>query len=238
MHNAQGFGVEIIVDGRPLKEIVHGGKTYLSAPWNRDYQIRFTVPKHSGRGGYRRFLAVTSVDGLDIMTGKRANASAGGYVITPAGSRTANDVPGFRLNKNEVAAFRFGDRRDSYAAQLDKPENVGVIGVIFHSEYQPQYDICSDGGGFEGTRGSHSPRRGNASAGAAGHDMGTEFGRRTDHRVENTAFTKDREVCRFVIEYASYESLVAAGIISTSPLGNVDPFGDNGGCKPPTNWRG
>lgn len=225
MKNSSGFGIEIIVDGRPLTEYTKDGKTYVAAPWNKDYQLRLHVPRRGAR-----YLAVTSVDGLDIMTGKTASKNAGGYVITPASHATDNDIPGFRLNKNEVAAFHFGDRADSYAALLDKPANIGVIAVVFFSEYEPLvFEV--PGGSFEclggGTKG-------------AGHDMGTEFGRRTEHRVNTTTFERDREVARFVIEYASREKLVEAGIITEAPLGDVDPFpGDNGGaCTPPRGWRG
>jgi hypothetical protein len=54
-----GFGIEVIVDGAPLREYVHNGKVYVAAPWNKDYQLRFIVP------GYGRFEVVASVDGND-----------------------------------------------------------------------------------------------------------------------------------------------------------------------------
>ncbi len=242
MQRNNAFGLEIIVNGRPLPTIQHQGKTYVAAPWDKDFQLRFHVPFGGGR-----YLAVTSVDGLDIMTGKTASQSAGGYVLTPALSVTENDIPGFRLNNSEVAAFHFGDRRDSYAAQLDKPANVGVIAVVFYEE-RPRFrrNMLSMstrggclGGGLEGnTRGGGS--YGPATKGGVGHDMGTEFGRRTEHRVNTTEFDRGREVARFVIEYASRENLIKAGVINTAPLGEVDPFpGDSGpGCTPPKGWRG
>src|SRR5690349_13407486 len=99
MQRNNAFGLEIIVNGRPLPTIQHQGKTYVAAPWDKDFQLRFNVPFGGGR-----YLAVTSVDGLDIMTGKTASLSAGGYVLSPALSVTENDIPGFRLNNSEVAA--------------------------------------------------------------------------------------------------------------------------------------
>jgi len=240
MQVKNAFGLEIIVDGRALPLIQQGGKTYVAAPWDKDFQLRLNVPYDGGR-----YLAVTSVDGLDIMTGKTASKDAGGYVVTPAFSAAANDIPGFRLNNSEVAAFHFGDRRDSYAAQLDKPANVGVIAVVFYEEDRPRRHVLSMsprggclGGGLEGnTRGGTF---GPATRGSVGHDMGTEFGQRTEHKVTTTQFRRGREVARFVIEYASRESLVQAGIIRSAPLGEVDPFpADNEpGCKPPKGWRG
>ncbi len=240
MQRQNAFGLEVVVNGRVLPVIQHGGKNYIAAPWDKDFQLRFNVPFDSGR-----FLAVTSVDGLDIMTGKTASLAGGGYVLTPALRPTDNDIPGFRLNNDEVAAFHFGDRRDSYAAQLDKPANVGVIAVAFYEE-RPRIRRnvlsmssrggCLGGGGLEGnTRGGHATR-----GGGVGHDMGTEFGQRTEHKVSTTSFDRGREVARFVFEYASRENLVKAGIISDAPLGEVNPFPGDGagpGCTPPKGWR-
>lgn len=240
MQRNNAFGLDIIVNGRALPLIQHGGKTYVAAPWDKDFQLRLSVPYGSGR-----YLAVTSVDGLDIMTGKTASRDAGGYVLTPALSITDNDIPGFRLNNSEVAAFHFGDRRDSYAAQLDKPANVGVIAVIFYEEVRATRHVLSMsprggclGGGLEGnTRGGTF---GPATKGGLGHDMGTEFGQRTEHKVNTTNFRRGREVARFVIEYASRESLIESGIIPAAPLGEVNPFPADSepGCKPPKGWRG
>lgn len=234
--NSRGFGLNVVVNGRTLPIIQHGGKNYVAAPWDSDFQLRLNVPY----GG--RYLAVTSVDGLDIMTGKKASAGAGGYVVTAGGD---NDIPGFRLNNDEVAAFHFGDRSDSYAAKLDRPENVGVIAVIFYAErprVRPTMMSMTKGGclggGLEGTRGGTFG--GGATRGGASHDMGTEFGRRQEHKVDTVRFERGPEVGRIIIEYASRESLLKSGIISDTPLGDVNPFpGDEGtGCKPPSGWRG
>jgi hypothetical protein len=231
-----GFGLQIVVDGGPLGEIVHGGNTYVSAPWNRDYAIRLLVP----RG---RYLAICSVDGLDILTGKRASTATGsGYVLTPASHTTANDIPGFRLNDTEVARFHFGDRRDSYAARLDKPENVGVISVVFFAERTRNLGVLRSVRSGEGDTFRGATRGGGMMGGATkggGHDMGTEFGQLFDHRVDRVGFDRGEEVARFSIEYASEKSLTAAGIKTDSPLGRVDPFPcDTAGCTPPQGWRG
>jgi len=224
MRNDQ-FGLSIVANGRELPIIEHGGKLYVAAPWNEDYQLRVRVPS------YGRYLGVLSVDGLDVMTGKTASAGAGGYVFTGWVCSPANDIPGFRLNDREVASFRFGDRADSYAACLDKPANVGVIAAVFFEE-QPtpiplQVHVRRGHSGGVVTRGG-------------GHDMGTAFGQRMDHHVSTTQFVRGREAARIVIEYASKESLQKAGIPVESPLGTVDAFPADSGyaCVPPRNWRG
>ena len=54
-----------------------------------------------------------------------------GYLIEPWGSLL---VEGFRRNFDEVAAFRFTGRGQSYSALRGTPENVGVIGVAVFPE--------------------------------------------------------------------------------------------------------
>lgn len=241
MHNAQNFGLRIVANGSCLPEYTKDGKTYIAAPADTDYQIRILVPTIPGNlHRYKRFLAVISVDGLDVMTGKRATSQSSGYVVTPPSRVDANDIPGFRLNDKEVARFRFGDREDSYAAQLDKPENIGVIGVIFFAEREPVYrdltlEVCGPTRGGGHTFGGGPTRV--ATSRGAGHDVGTAFGQRDEHVVNRTQFERAEEVARFVLEYASFESLKAAGVIKDSVLGNVSAFGDEG-CVPPKGWKG
>lgn len=237
------FGLEVVVNGLALPEYVKDGKTYVAAPWDVDFQLRLNVPYQG------RYKAVTSVDGLDVLTGRTASANADGYIVTAASYPGANDIPGFRLNNEEVARFHFGDRRDSYAAHMDKAQNVGVIAVVFYAEYvpppPPSLGIApSYGAESYGIKGGGALRGGATRGGAtrgASHDMGTEFGARSEHRVTYTSFRQGSEVARLVIEYASYESLVEAGVIvpHSSPLGAVNPFpADGPGCPPPPGWRG
>src|SRR6185503_4732286 len=58
-------------------------------------------------------------------------ANQRGYLIEPWGSLL---VEGFRRSLDEVAAFRFSDKGQSYSARRGTPEHVGVIGVAVFSE--------------------------------------------------------------------------------------------------------
>ena len=70
---------------------------------------------------------VVSVDGLDVMDGEPASYSKRGYIVGP---KRTMEVKGFRTSTSQVAAFRFGQVRDSYAAlRHGDTRNVGVIGV-------------------------------------------------------------------------------------------------------------
>jgi hypothetical protein len=109
MRNHEGFGIEIIVDGRALPEIQHEGKTYFACELGKEFALRLIVP------GYARYEAVCSVDGIDILTAKTATKNAHGYVVTRATRPDSNDIKGFRLNKDDVAAFHFLGKGGSYA---------------------------------------------------------------------------------------------------------------------------
>ncbi|MBK8252809.1 MAG: hypothetical protein IPK82_09090 [Polyangiaceae bacterium] len=78
-----------------------------------------------------RIECVLSVDGLDVLDGKPASFSKRGYLVDP---RSEIEVDGFRTSTTQVAAFRFGSVRGSYAEQkYGDSSNVGVIGLaVFH----------------------------------------------------------------------------------------------------------
>lgn len=79
-----------------------------------------------------RIECVLSVDGLDVLDGKDAAFSKRGYIVDPKGEI---EVDGFRQSATQVAAFRFGSVRGSYAGQkYGETANVGVIGLAVFNE--------------------------------------------------------------------------------------------------------
>ncbi|MBS0658035.1 MAG: hypothetical protein JSR82_07295 [Verrucomicrobia bacterium] len=75
---------------------------------------------------------VVSVDGLDVLDGKPAAYTKGGYLLAPGQSMR---VEGWRTSLQSVAAFRFGAVADSYAEKkYGDSRNVGVIGVAVFEE--------------------------------------------------------------------------------------------------------
>lgn len=90
---------------------------------------RYTIVMTNRTG--RRFEAVASVDGLDVMTGRPASFDQRGYILLPFATVR---IEGFRQSERAVAAFRFSKVADSYAAQSGSARNVGVIGVAFFRE--------------------------------------------------------------------------------------------------------
>jgi hypothetical protein len=111
--------------GRFLSGFTAGGKEFVIGEAGQRYTI---IVKNLTDA---RFEAVVSVDGLDVMDGKPAAVSKRGYIVEP---HEEVEVDGFRQSVDQVAAFRFGSVRGSYANQKHgDTRNVGVIGVaLFH----------------------------------------------------------------------------------------------------------
>jgi len=82
-----------------------------------------------------RLLAVTSVDGVNVVSGATAGWDQAAMCSVPA-ERIKSPVGGRRTRK--VAAFTFVDSPNSYAERTGRPANVGVIGVAIFRERQPQ----------------------------------------------------------------------------------------------------
>jgi hypothetical protein len=118
-------------DGRMLPGYQAGGKTFAIGEAGTRYTIviRNNTPA--------RFEIVASVDGLDVMDGRPASFSKRGYLVNPHDSL---EIDGFRTSENEVAAFRFGSVRGSYADKKGDDRNVGVIGIaLFHERGFPMW---------------------------------------------------------------------------------------------------
>ncbi len=111
--------------GRFLTGFEANGRNFVTGIAGRRYTI---VVKNHSPG---RIEAVVSVDGLDVVDGKPASFNKRGYLIDAHGDL---EIEGFRTSTTEVAAFRFGSVRDSYAQKKHgDARNVGVIGLaVFH----------------------------------------------------------------------------------------------------------
>jgi hypothetical protein len=94
---------------------------------------RYAVAVRNKAG--ERVLAVTAVDGVNVLSGDTAAWDQTGYVFSP---RERYQITGWRKSNSEVAAFQFADARDSYAGLTGRPGNVGVIGVALFRERLPE----------------------------------------------------------------------------------------------------
>jgi len=82
-----------------------------------------------------RLLAVTSVDGVNAVSGATAGWNQTGYVFD---AYQRYQIAGWRKSAAEVAAFTFTASPNSYAERTGRPANVGVIGVALFRERRPE----------------------------------------------------------------------------------------------------
>jgi hypothetical protein len=202
--------------GRVLPVYWHAGERHVAGEPGHEYEIRL---RNRTRG---RVLAVTSVDGVNVLSGRTASADQGGYVMDPRG-RLA--VDGWRKNMDEVAAFYFTSLPDSYAARTGRPDNVGVIGVALFRERVPHPMTGWNQSARSATEEASAPPAAAAAerdstSNAAGRmekegRLGTGHGQRLDSGAVYTRFERASETPEAVIRifYDSERSLVAQGII-------------------------
>lgn len=116
-------------NGARLTPHYHHGEYWVAGTPGRRYAIE--VRNHLGE----RLLAVTSVDGVNVISGKTASWTQSGYVLNPG---EHYEIDGWRKSDAEVAAFTFTASPNSYAARTGRPVNIGVIGVALFRERLPQ----------------------------------------------------------------------------------------------------
>jgi hypothetical protein len=127
------LSLEVRVHGKPVREYQHQGKFYIEGRKGSEFTLR--VRNRSER----RILVVPSVDGLSVMDGKEASFDSSGYILD---AYDFIDIPGWRLNLDEIAKFFFSAPGESYAAKKDKPQNIGVIGcAVFMEKVAPAWRI-------------------------------------------------------------------------------------------------
>jgi hypothetical protein len=232
--SGQPVTVSIVGDhGDALPTAAHHGKTFVAGELGHRYEIVLTNQTPD------RVEVVVSVDGRDVLSGARADfRRQRGYVLEPFGTVR---VDGFRRSLDHVAAFRFADIEDSFAARHGAPQNVGAIGVAVFRERAPAQQIARSSTGRGNapsaepsarpstkpgaTRGA-PPREPAANAPAKSADassmrrekkdkLGTEFGETRVSRVRVVSFVRKnatRPDAQVAVQYDSAEALLARGI--------------------------
>jgi hypothetical protein len=128
------FDLNILVNGNRCKQHQHEGKTYIEAKNGSEYVIEIK------NNHYKRVLAVCSVDGLNVLTGKTASETDTGYIIGPYSSEK---IKGFRFSDSEWAIFKFGYKfyGNTYAQSKEdgSEKNCGIIGIklFYEKELEP-----------------------------------------------------------------------------------------------------
>jgi hypothetical protein len=135
---ASGFSAQALAVGRLADVTVTDRSTGAALPvhYHRgEYWVagtpgaKYAIDIRNGSG--RRVLAVTSVDGVNVVSGETASTAQTGYVFD---AWQRYDITGWRKSNNSVAAFEFTASPGSYAERTGRPRDVGVIGVALFRE--------------------------------------------------------------------------------------------------------
>jgi hypothetical protein len=219
--------------GTALSVYANNGRNYIVGAPGHEYGVR--IRNCTGA----RVLVVTSVDGVNVISGDTAEPSQSGYVLEPWGYVV---ITGWRKSMDRTAAFYFTDLGDSYAARTGRPQNVGVVGVaVFQERLQPtlsydyrkRIDMPMPAPASEAKPAAAPPLARQEAAGgdvAANESrardslesvpktlgkLGTGHGRSEDSRVTQVAFERatDSPAETLAIQYDRHENLVAMGVL-------------------------
>lgn len=144
--NKSNYEVNILINGKPVREFYHNGKFYIEARQNSEFSVK--LKNHS----HKKILCVLSIDGIDSLKGKPGSEAESGYVLNPYSS---TEIKGYRIDDNSVASFVFTDGKQSYSTEVkcefnqekiqevkegkaSPSKNNGVIGVRIYEEKEPK----------------------------------------------------------------------------------------------------
>jgi hypothetical protein len=183
----------------------HRGRLYVAGEPGHQYEIRVR------NDSPRRVLAVTSVDGVNVVTGETASEQQSGYVLN---SYESVEIDGWRKSLDQVATFYFTNLSNSYAAKTRRPNDVGIIGVALftehrrccHREHMSQDSIAEPSAAEERTE---------SSAPQAQSKLGTGHGHREDSAARYVDFQRASPVPdqTILIYYDSGRNLIAQGVL-------------------------
>lgn len=137
MYNStREFEACILVNGKPVTEVVHNGQTYIEGRKKTNYELFFRNNSHM------QVLVVPSVDGMSVIDGESAGKQSPGYVVDP---RSEVTIPGWTVNGQEAAEFIFHAQgahwndEQTYAEEIGADSsNQGAIGfMVFRRKVNP-----------------------------------------------------------------------------------------------------
>lgn len=212
-------------EGMQLRSAKQQGVTFVAGERGQGYAIAITNKTS------QRLEVVVTVDGRDVVSGKRGDDSTQrGYVLE---AFQTIEIDGFRQSLSRVAAFRFADVEDSYAARNGDASQAGVVRVAVFREKQKPTTSPPLAKSAKKRPAASAPSASATRDGArARQDLGTEYGESRTSVVRRVAFERmnpTRPDFRTVLFYDSARALAERGIrVDGEALELVD-----GGFAPP-----
>jgi hypothetical protein len=194
-----------------------------------------------------RILAVTAIDGVNVICGDTASWSQTGYVLGPWASY---QIDGWRKSDAEVANFLFANASASYATLTGRPANIGVIGVALFRERETPIAMSGrmvplqaeslsrrSSAATEAPPPAPSPTQPSLTANASAlpapraitapmvEKLGTGHGQREESHVVQTDFERQQNSPNEVVQirYDSLPNLIALGVIRPTQNPNIVP---------------
>ena len=208
------YSVEILVDGRPLREYQARSTTYVQALEGREYSVR--LRNHTSR----RVAVSLSIDGLNTIDAKTTTAeSASKWILDAHDSIT---LDGWQTSTSAARRFFFTTEEKSYGDWLGQTDNLGIISAVFFREKQErpvpysrsnEREERQDAPGRMKKSGEGVDR--DASALAPSDDYAaTGIGTKIDHRVRRVRFESEKHPAAVLgIRYEYRDALVRLDVL-------------------------
>ncbi len=127
-NSTREFEACVHVNGKPVTEVVHNGRTFIEGRKKSSYELYFR------NNTSQDVLVVPSVDGLGVIDGQPAGKTSPGFVV----SRFSDvSIPGWTVNGQEAAEFIFHsqgakkEHKKTYVEAMgEDPKNQGAIGFM------------------------------------------------------------------------------------------------------------
>jgi len=243
----------VLVKDRPIYEYEHNNQFFVEGRAGSNYELQLT--NHTSG----RVEVILSVDGLSVIDGKEAGPHSRSYLID---CKSNLKVPGWLLDSGNAAKFAFAGKRDSYASQIDRGQNIGVIGALVYKEKSISYPLHTpyiwnsnispinnynpigyypfDSINISSSLGINSSTASASQEAFYNQSLGTAFGDQTSFVTQSVAFNRGEQLVVMSLYYDNLRGLRARGVptdrrpkISHQP----NAFPGLTGCKPPPNWQ-
>lgn len=233
--------VDIVNDGGrafrlyPVNSGAHNIKrAYLQATNRQQYNIK--IRNMSGR----RVAVVVTVDGRNILTGKKSwlRSNEKMYLVDPY--QTAI-YKGWRTSKNRVNRFFFTDAGNSYAGAWGDRSAMGVIAVaVFNEKPRPVYNPPMVGKSLRAAPAPMAAPKAAMRRKSKSSNAGTGYGRGERSDSSTVEFTaQNHPVSKYFYKYEWRNKLCKRGVITCNrPQPKKKPKNrfwkdDNRGYAPP-----
>jgi hypothetical protein len=203
---SHGYSLEILVDGKPLKEYAARGTTYIEARKSAEYSIR--LRNHTGR----RIAIALAVDGLNTINAKTTTAKkASKWVLGPYEAVT---IDGWQTGADTARKFFFTTEDKSYGSWLGRTDDLGVIEAVVFREQRPKISELrrrSD----RSDKAAPAPQSAGESESTLSDDLAaTGIGREVDNRVVRVRFNSEHKAAANLrIRYEYRQQLVELDVL-------------------------